>query len=235
MTVSTKMFADQMLNRFSQLNEEIQLRQTQVSTGKEITQASDKPIEAVKLSAMEERVTQLSWFQRNVATAQERLTMADTTLENVDSIMIQMRERVIAANNDTFSEPDLDAIRVEVNELRDTLVGLANTRTPDGQALFGGYNTDLQPFREEADGRVTYLGDGGQHTLAASESMRLPTSVNGGEVFMQISTDAGSKSLFDIVDSFIASLSTAATHEDTLVATEREGMSLRINADRTPR
>ena len=52
---------------------------------------------------------------------------------------------------------------------------------------------------------------------------------------MQISTYAGSKSLFDIVYSFIASLSTAATNEDTLVATEREGMSLRINADRTPR
>ena len=235
MTVSTKMFADQMLNRFSQLNEEIQLRQTQVSTGKEITQASDKPIEAVKLSAMEEWVTQLSGFQRNVATAQERLTMADTTLENVDNIMTQMRERVIAANNDTFSEPDLDAIRVEVSELRDALVGLANTRTPDGQALFGGYNTDLQPFREGPDGHVNYLGDGGQHTLAASESMRLPTSVNGGEVFMQISTDAGSQSLFDIVDSFIAALSTAASHEDTLVATEREGMFLRINADRTPR
>jgi len=157
MTVSTKMFADQMLNRFSQLNEEIQLRQTQVSTGKEITQASDKPIEAVKLSAMEERVTQLSGFQRNVATAQERLTMADTTLENVDNIMTQMRERVIAANNDTFSEPDLDAIRVEVSELRDALVGLANTRTPDGQALFGGYNTDLQPFREGQTATLTIL------------------------------------------------------------------------------
>lgn len=235
MTISTKLFADQMMTRFSQLNEEIQLRQTKVSTGREITQASDKPLEAVELSAMEERLTQLSGFQRNVGVAQDRLALADTTLETVSNIMMQMRERVIAANNDTLGTPDLEAIRVEVLELRESLISLANVSTADGQALFGGYATDIAPFRENAGGTVAYLGDGGQHTLAASESTRLPTSVNGGDVFMRIQTDAGPQSLFDIVGSFEAALATASTTTDRLEAVAPEVLSLRINADRTPR
>ena len=54
MSISTKLFSDQMLTRFSQVNEEIELRQTKISTGLEITEASEKPIEAVKLSALEQ-------------------------------------------------------------------------------------------------------------------------------------------------------------------------------------
>ena len=52
---------------------------------------------------------------------------------------------------------------------------------------------------------------------------------------MQIPTDAGSQSLFDIVDSFIAALSTAASTTDTLEADAGADLSLRFNADRTPR
>ena len=235
MSISTKLFSDQMLTRFSQINKEIELRQTKISTGREITEASEKPIEAVRLSALEENLTQLRGFQRNTTTAQQRLSLGDTVLASVDEIMAQLRERAIAANTDTVSASDLEAIRVDVAQRREALLDLANSQSSDGQALFGGYATDVEPFVADADGRIQYRGDGGQHTLAASETTRLPTSVNGAEVFMQVDTPDGIASIFDIVDSFEAALLTEGNYASTLSADAEDGLSLNFNGDRVPR
>lgn len=235
MTVSTKLFADTMLKRFDTLNEEIQLRQTKLSTGNAITQASEKPIEAIQLSALEERATQMDGFQRNVKTAQDRLALGDSVLKEADAIFVRLREQAITANSDTVAASDLKAISIEVSQLRDALLGLANTRSADGQALFGGYATDIIPYQQGDDGRVKYFGDGGEHTLAVSETMRLPTSVNGAEVFMQVQTENGRQSIFDIVDGFEAALLTQTSTKDIVTAQSEDGMLLRINGDRVPR
>ncbi|WP_445808847.1 flagellar hook-associated protein FlgL [Yoonia sp.] len=235
MSISTKLFSDQMLTRFSQVNKEIDLRQTKISTGREITEASEKPIEAVKLSALEQSLTQMRGFQRNTTTAQQRLSLGDTVLASVDGIMAQLRERAISANTDTVSASDLAAIRVDVAQSREALIDLANSRTSDDQALFGGYATDIQPFTPDTNGRIQYRGDGGEHTLAASETTRLPTSVNGAEVFMQVDTSDGVASIFDIVDSFEAALLTDGSYASTLSADAGDGLSLSFNGDRVPR
>jgi len=235
MSVSTKLFSDQMMTRFSKINEEVQLRQTKISTGRDITEASEQPIKAVKLSALEESLTQLEGFQRNVGTAQQRLSLSDVILTSADDILAQLRERAIAVNTDTVSDVDIAAFQVEVSNMREALVGLANTRTTDGQALFGGYSTDIVPFVQDAAGRIQYHGDGGAHTLAASATVRLPTSMNGAEAFMQVKTDDGIFSIFDIVDSFDAALATRTSTTDSLSADAQDGLSLSFSGDRIPR
>jgi flagellar hook-associated protein 3 FlgL len=235
MSVSTKLFSDRMLSRFSDINDAIQLRQTKVSTGQAITQASEAPLEAVKLSALEERVTQLGGFQRNVGLAQDRLALSDTTLGEVDNILVRLREQAISASSATVNQADLSVVRVEVGQLRAAMLDLANTRSSDGEALFGGYATDIMPFQQGASGHIEYLGDGGQHTLAASESMRLPTSINGGEVFMQVQTPSGSQGMFDIVDSFDAALMTELTTVGRVSSDAGESLKISVNSDREPR
>jgi flagellar hook-associated protein 3 FlgL len=235
MPVSTKVFADQMLTRFSRVNEEIELRQTKIATGQNITRASEKPNDAIRLSALEERVTQLEGYQRNVGVAQDRLSAGDDALLAVDNVLSRIREISIAVNSDTFDSNDRQAYSVEIRGLRESLLGLANSRTTDGQALFGGYATDIMPFVENEHGRVEYRGDAGEHTLAASESMRLPTSVNGAAVFMQVQTENGRVSIFDIVDSLEAALLTSSSTQTTLSSSGTEGLSLSFNGDRVPR
>jgi flagellar hook-associated protein 3 FlgL len=235
MSVSTKIFSDQMMTRFSQINEEVQLRQAKISTGRDITEASEKPIKAVKLSALEERLTQVGGFQRNVGTVQQSLSLGDTTLRSANDILAQLRERAIAATTGSTSNDDIAAFRVEVSQMREALLDLANTRTSDGQALFGGYSTDIVPFVQDAAGRVQYHGDGGLQTLSASETVRLPASINGGEVFMQVETEDGIFSLFDIVDSFDAALATRSSMNDSLSSGELNSLSLSFSGDRVPR
>jgi flagellar hook-associated protein 3 FlgL len=220
MSISTKLSSDQMLARFSQISEEIQLRQTKISTGREITEAAEKPLEAVKLSALEEGLTQLGGFEKNVGVAQSRLSLGDSVLKSVDEYFVRLREISVSANNDTKSASDKVALKIEVSSIREALIGLANTQTSGG---------------EDSNGLIKYRGDGGQHTLAASETMRLPTSINGGRAFMNVETVDGIASIFDIVDSFEAALATDASTNGTLSSEAGKGLSLSFNGDRTPR
>lgn len=235
MSISTKLFSDRMLTRFADLNDEIQVRQTKISTGQAIIEASESPLTAVELSALEERVSQLDGFKRNVGLAQDRLVLSDTTLSDVDTILSRLREQAITASSSTANVSDLNAIEIEVAQMFDAMVDLANTRTSNGQALFGGYATDGLPFQEGKDGRIVYHGDGGSHTLAASETMRLPTSVNGSEVFMQVQTEAGSQGMFDIIDSFGAALATELTTISGITTEGDKNLTLSVNSDREPR
>ncbi len=232
MTLSTRLFAQQMLNRFDQINEAVQTRQTQIATGQRITESADAPVDAVRLSAVTELREEVSRYQDNVTTAQRRLSLGDDVLETADNILSRLRELSIAAANDAMSADERNAIRIETLELRDAMLSLANTRDNAGQALFGGYATDQSPFVEGPDGRIAYLGDGGEHTLAASDTMRLPTSVNGAKVFMQVESGGQMVSTFDIIDSFVAALETAETTSQSATATT--SMSVDLVAARHP-
>ena len=53
MKVSTSLFNKQQVESFSKLNEDIQSLQNRISSGKNITRASDDPIGAVELSGLQ--------------------------------------------------------------------------------------------------------------------------------------------------------------------------------------
>ena len=69
MKISTKLFNQQQVSRFGKLNEEIQSLQNKISTGKNIVQASDDPIGAVELSALQQVKERFSQYSKNADNA----------------------------------------------------------------------------------------------------------------------------------------------------------------------
>jgi len=134
----------------------------------------------------------------------------------MQSVMTRIYELSIQAKNDTYTAADRRAIRAEVIELRKLMVDLANTKDSNGASLFSGFRTQVDPFVTDTDGRISYQGDQGSHTLPVSETMRLATGINGAEAFMRIKTDDGYVSLFGIVDNLVAEMETLGARESTL-------------------
>ena len=116
----------------------------------------------------------------------------------------------MAGNGALDSEGHL-AISTEMKQLKEVLLGLANTTDAKGIGIFSGYNAMSKPFEMTSDGSVNYLGDRGQSHLQISENMTVATNIDGGSAFMRINTDGGRRSLFDIVDSGINTVKTAST------------------------
>lgn len=209
MPISTKTFNEQAIRGIARLTEQANAYQEQIATGKKDLRPSQDPVAAARLSSIKDMEADLRRFTDNVGAAKTRLGLADRVLESVQNILIRANELAIQAANSTNSKQDRQAIRAEVDQLRESLIGLANTADDRGQALFGGYVMRDTPFVKSPTGAVAYAGDTGQTTVLASDRLMLPTAISGAEAFMRVATPNGPVSVFDIFASLSAALETA--------------------------
>ena len=210
MKVSTKLFNQQQVERFSKLNEDIQSLQNKVSTGKNIIQASDDPIGAVELSGLKQVKERFDQYSRNADSAINRLTIADSALQSITSLMVRAKELSIQAANDTFGAQDREAIALELEEMKNEMFSVANSTDSSGAFIFGGYHTNKQPFEKDNNGNISYEGDRGTNSVAVSETRMIGTTLDGGSVFMSVKSNNIVAPMFTVLEDIINSIRTAA-------------------------
>ena len=212
MQVSTKLLNQQQVRQFSKINDKIADTQERVSTGKNILRASDDPVAAINLSVAKEQSLLLGQFQRNIEAADNKLNMTDLTLQETVNVLTRFSELITMARNGALNEEGHLAISTEMRQLKEVLLGLANTTDPNGQGIFSGFNGADRPFELLVDGSVKYHGNRGQNSLPISENMSISTNIDGGSAFMRIDTEGGRRSLFEIVDLTINAVETASAY-----------------------
>ena len=218
MQVSTKLFNEQSINRFSQLNSDIQTLQSKIATGKNVLRASDDPVAMINISATKEKLNQLERYNINIDRALSRLSQAEIAISDIQSVMTRMYELSIQVKNDTYNSEDKRAISLEMSELKQQIIGIANSADANGNTLFSGFSTNKSPFYEDDDSTIIYDGDQGNHQLAISESIKISTSINGADVFMRVKSEDGYISIFDVIDETIQKIDNNDT--DTISLTK---------------
>lgn len=206
MSIGTTLFHSITTRNLSQVNDRIADLQGQISSGKNDPRPSADPVQALRLSAAKEQQQALDRYSSNLDRAGSRLDQADTVLNEASNVMRRVGELALRAASDTATETELDSIGTEVRALRESLIGLANARDESGRALFGGYGTQSDPFRE-GPGGVVYQGDGGQSRLQVSESISLPAGLSGEVVFRM---GAAGGDVFAVIDDFLGSIKSAS-------------------------
>jgi flagellar hook-associated protein 3 FlgL len=211
MQVSSKLFNQQQMSQFSEINSDIQNLQSKISSGKNILAASDNPIGSVELSGMKTVKGQLDQFIKNTDNSKSRLLSVDANLENLTAIMIRANELMIQGSSDVLGPSDRQAIAIEINEMKKEALGIANQQDSSGAYFFSGYKTKIKPFTEDINGLVKYNGDRGVSSLAISESMMVETTLDGGSVFGNVKNNTGKAiSIFSMLENMSYSLGTAA-------------------------
>ena len=210
MQVSTKLFNKQQVNLFSKLNEEIQSIQNKISSGKNITQASDDPIGAVKLSGLNQVSEKFNQYSINADSGINRLNIADTSLSSIVNLMVRSSELALQAANDTFGAADREAIALELDEMKEEMYTIANSTDSSGAFIFGGYHTKAQPFEKDSLGRISYVGDRGTNSVAVSETRMVGTTLDGGSVFMAIPANGGISPMFTLLEDLTYAVRTAS-------------------------
>jgi flagellar hook-associated protein 3 FlgL len=206
MQVSTKVFNDQSLARFSKASKEIQDVQSKIATGKNLLRASDDPVAAAEISYAKDTQRQMLRYQNNIDRVKGRLETTEIALTEMQNIITRIYELTIQAKNDTYSKEDREAIRQEIITLKDMIVNLGNTRDSNGNAIFAGYKSKILPFVENTNGKVEFEGDQGVTRLQISETLTAATTIDGVDAFMRIKTETGYKDIFAIVDSIANSM-----------------------------
>ena len=156
MKVSTSLFNKQQVESFSKLNEDIQSLQNRISSGKNITRASDDPIAAVNISVAKEQKTENARYIENIGRAKSKLELSENALNQASNLITRIYELTILAENDTFSTDDRIAMKQEITQLKDSMFQLVNAEDASGQALFAGYKVNQNAFaKDENDSLLT--------------------------------------------------------------------------------
>ena len=125
MQISSKLFNQQQVNQFSEINSDIQTLQSKISSGKNILVASDDPVGSVELSGYKVVKEQLDQYLKNVNNSDSRLKIIDSNLENLTTIMVRANELMIQASSDVLGPSDREAIAIELDQMKEQAIGLA--------------------------------------------------------------------------------------------------------------
>ncbi len=172
------------LNRF-----ELSQLQSQFSSGKRVNSVGDDPSAASQILGLRRGLGRIEQFERNIDTARAVLEPTESALASLTDALTRLRELAVSAD---IEEAEFDQIRVEVEQIFDTVVALANTSV-NGRALFGGFVTDALPFTKTGDfsdgadappPSTSYIGDNGVFQIQIGESTTVAANVSGREVFL---------------------------------------------------
>ena len=184
--------------------------QLQLATGRRILTPSDDPAGATKTLDLQRYLETNKQFLSNMGFARARLETQETALASVTELLQRANELAIQGNNATASASDREAIAVEVDQLLEQMLALANTRDSNGEYLFAGLKRADAAFTRNVDpvtGAVTYAydGDDQQRQIQVSEVRRIADADTGQDIFMDV---AGGASAFDVLATFAADLRT---------------------------
>ena len=206
MPISTRVYNDLAMSSLNRITGDIQGIQQRIATGRNILKTSDNPAVGAKISFTKDQKILLERFNANIDRAQNRLSQAESAIGTGVNILQRVYELAVQARNDTNNAGDRKVIAMEVRNLQDQVLSLANSRDTNGQYIFAGYKVDSKPFVADEDGDILHAGDRGVHALQISDNQRISTSLDGADVFLRVPGDETVETVFSTLDTMIASL-----------------------------
>ncbi|MEM7764353.1 MAG: flagellar hook-associated protein FlgL [Pseudomonadota bacterium] len=156
--------------------------QQQIATGRRINRPSDDPLGAARALDLQQSITRLDQFDKNINQATNRLRLQEESLTTVTEFIQRARELTLQASNATQTNETRSFIAVELRGVLDAALGVANSRDNNGQYLFGGFQTSVQPYTRTGD-TFTYNGDQGRREVQVGTSRRIADSEAGDRIF----------------------------------------------------
>lgn len=180
--LSTAAFYERASTQIGSLRQRAGELQQQVASGEKLSRSSDDPVAAARLRMLARRERLGSVDSANGDRAATGLKLTDGALGNIANVVIRARELATQAANATFSDSDRSMIAAEIDELRGSLLSIANTRDAAGHALFGGEVTG-DAYAPDAAGTVNYVGTGTAPEVDLGEGQSVTGGLTGPEVF----------------------------------------------------
>jgi flagellar hook-associated protein 3 FlgL len=190
--------------RLMQQSAALERSQNRLSSGKQFTRTSEDPARASSALTLRSHLGSLETYKSAGEDATSRLNAADGTLGDVVDRVQRLKELAVTAANGTSGPGARNAIRTEVLQIRDELVGMANTRHL-GQPLFAGFSSANAVA--SVAGAWQFTGASSEKIIrSVSDSDAVQVNVTASEVFQAGATDA-----FTMLDQLAADLASGNT------------------------
>lgn len=131
----------------------------QMTTQKKINKPSEDPVVAIRslrLSTSLSRVDQ--YYKKNIPDAESWLDVTETALNNMKSLMTDVRTQCVNGSTDTLNQEDRNTILKQLKSLQSQLYAEGNADYA-GRTVFTGYRTDQNLVFTENDTKTSYQID----------------------------------------------------------------------------
>ncbi len=198
MRVNANVMAMQSLRTLNQVNKRLGEHQFRLSTGKRINNAQDDTAGYAISKQLEAQITGLKQAHSNAGNAKNILNIAEGGYQSQNAILMQIKDKVIQAADDSMNDQQRDAIHNQVQALLSELDDISSQTKWNGEAILDGSSMVFQVGANEGD-TITV-------TLDTSTSASLG---NDGIAISDIdlSSQASASAAIATVDSAISSLS----------------------------
>ncbi|QZN76555.1 flagellar hook-associated protein FlgL [Paenibacillus sp. DR312] len=211
MRITNNMLSSQLLLNLNRNAQQMNNTQTQLATGRKINKPSDDPVGITYSLRYRAELSSNEQYQKNVDSAVSWLEFNDTVLNQAGNVMQRLRELTVQASTGTNPQSALDSINEEVQQLKEQLVDISNSKL-NGKYIFNGETYDIKPydFPSNPDGSfdtsnaASVVTDKGKINFIVGESVQLPINVDGNEVF---GTGTEDDNLFVIMNTIMKALS----------------------------
>ena len=191
MKVSTSMFFDRASAQLASVQGNLAKTQEQLSTGKQITKPSDEPDKASLVTRLESEIARQKSYQESIKAIEIRRKAEETALNSTSDVMFRMKELSVQAANDTLGAADRKTIALEMTELRNQILSLANSQDSNGNYLFAGSRVSQMPFSPDAKGVIVYKGDQARMVVGVGDNRRMNQNIPGSDAFTNVVRDDG--------------------------------------------
>lgn len=198
-TNSTSAFYDRARSDMTALRKQTEKIQSQIGSGARLARSSDDPVAASRLRtlARSDALAKIDTTNANRATSD--LTIADSTMSDFTTAISRAKELATQAATGTLRADQRASIGKELAAIHGTLVGLANTRDSNGNALFGGENATMA-YTLDGSGNAVYAGTPSSGDLPLGDGQTVTRSMTGPE-FLNIKVDGQDTNLMAVVKS----------------------------------
>ena len=190
MRVSSNTIFDSSVATLNQQQARLLQTQRQIASGSRILTASDDPVAATRALEISQSDAANTQYASNRDAARNTLTIAESTLEAVTSLIRDVQTSTISAGNGSLNSSGRKVIATDLTARLQELLGLANSTDGLGNYLFAGFQSRTKPFVDTAAG-VGFFGDDGQHLVQVAANRQMASSDSGADVFMRIKNGNG--------------------------------------------
>jgi flagellar hook-associated protein 3 FlgL len=152
--------------------------QAQISGGKQLTRPSDSPTGTVTSLQLRGEVRATQQYSRNADDGLGWLGTIQDKLQDASTSIIRVRDLTVQALSGATNQQSQEAIAVEIDNIRSTLIGEANAKYM-GRPVFGG----TTPNGAAYDASGAYQGNDAPTTRTVGPNAKVRIEATGREAF----------------------------------------------------
>jgi flagellar hook-associated protein 3 FlgL len=189
MRISTGQLYDRTIQSVLDNQADLSDIQQQLASGKKLLRPSDDPVGAAQVVRLTEQIERINQYKKNSNLLVNSLEQEETVLKSVNTAVDRARVLMLQSGSGIVGTEDRTAIANEINQIKDQVFDLMNSRNPSGEYIFAGFQSGSPAFdfNPSASGnKYNFEGDGGENKIQISDNVRLQKNNSGLDIFEDV-------------------------------------------------